>query len=407
MENKYSKSVNTSEKKNYVKSSSRRKSTSLCSYENKCGGCRYIDVEYKEQLKQKQKNVEKLLSKHCVVKPILGMQDPYHYRNKVHSVFGRTSKGVTISGIYEENSHRIINIEKCMIENEKADEIIQTIKGLLKSFKIKTYDEDTEYGLLRHVLVRTGYKTGEIMVILVLSSPIMPSKNNFVKALRKVHPEISTVVVNVNEKKTNMVLGSRDIVLYGKGYITDELCGIKFRISPQSFYQVNPVQTEKLYKKAIALADLSGSEVVVDAYCGIGTIGMTASKFAKKVIGVELNKEAVKDAYNNAKSNDIKNISFVCDDAGKYMVKMAENEEHADVVFMDPPRAGSDEIFLTSVAKLAPEKIVYISCNPETLERDICSLEKKGYKAEVAYPVDMFPMTEHVETVVALHRTNS
>lgn len=377
---------------------------SICPYSKKCGGCSYIDLTYKEQLEIKQKYIEKLLKKHCDVRPILGMSNPYFYRNKVNAAFGRTKKGEIVSGIYEAGTHNIINIEKCMIENEKADEIIQTIKGMLKSIKIKIYDEDTGYGLLRHVMVRTGHVTGQIMVVLVLSSPILPSKNNFVKALRKVHPEITTVVINVNDKKTSMVLGTRDIVIYGKGYIEDVLCGIKYRISPQSFYQINSSQTEIMYKKAINMACLSGKEKVIDAYCGIGTIGMTASRNAGEVIGVELNADAVRDAISNAKANNIKNIRFICDDAGKFMVKMAEAGERADVVFMDPPRAGSDEAFLSALVKLKPKRIVYISCNPETLVRDMEYLENHGYKGETAYPVDMFGCTEHVEVVCVLSK---
>lgn len=378
--------------------------SSVCPYSIKCGGCEYIDMPYKEQLKLKEKQVRKLLNKHCEVKPIIGMANPFNYRNKVHAVLGRNRHGEILSGIYENNSHRIINVESCMIENRNADEIIQSIKGLLKSFKIKVYDEDTGYGLLRHILVRTGHKTGEVMVILVLVSPILPSKNNFVKALRKLHPEISTVVINVNDKKTSMVLGKRDIVLYGKGYIEDVLCGNRYRISPQSFYQINPVQTEVLYNKAIKLAGLTGNEMVIDAYCGIGTIGITASSKAKEVIGVELNPDAVKDAYNNAKINGIKNIKFTCDDAGKFMVKMADNGMTADVVFMDPPRSGSTEEFIDAVVKLSPDRVVYISCNPVTLERDLCYFEKCGYMAVVDYPVDMFAMTEHVETVCLMSK---
>ena len=374
----------------------------ICPYSKKCGGCSYIDLTYKEQLEIKQKYIERLLRKHCEVRPILGMSQPYNYRNKVNAAFGRTKKGEIVSGIYESGTHNIINIEKCMIENEKADEIIQTIKGMLKSFKIKIYDEDTGYGLLRHVMVRVGHATGQILVVLVLSSPILPSKNNFVKALKKVHPEITTVVINVNDKKTSMVLGTRDIVVYGKGYIEDVLCGIKYRISPQSFYQINSEQTEIMYRKAVNMAKLSGKERVIDAYCGIGTIGMTASRMAGEVIGVELNADAVKDAINNAKANNIKNIRFFCDDAGKFMIKMAETGEKADVVFMDPPRAGSDEAFLASVVKLSPKSIVYISCNLETLVRDMEYLEKRGYRGEVAYPVDMFGCTDKIETVVRL-----
>lgn len=374
----------------------------VCRYHKKCGGCEYIEQKYDLQLKEKQRMVSKLLSSHCKVMQIIGMEHPYHYRNKVHAVFGRNRKGEVISGIYEADSHRIIDIDNCMIENEKADEIIQDIKALLKSFKIKTYDEDTGYGLLRHVLIRTGHVTGQIMVVLVLSSPILPSKNNFINAIRKLHPEITTVVINVNDKKTSMVLGERDIVVYGKGYIEDSLCGMKYRISPQSFYQINSVQTEVLYNKAIEYAGLTGNEKVIDAYSGIGTIGITASAYAKEVLCVELNGEAVKDAKANAKLNDVKNIRFVGEDAGIFMVRMAEQGMKADVVFMDPPRAGSDEKFLSSVVRLAPKRVVYISCNPVTLERDVSFLERRGYEAVEACPVDMFPFTYHVETVVLL-----
>lgn len=376
----------------------------ICRYHKKCGGCEYIEKTYEEQLRIKQKTVSKLLSSHCKVKPIIGMENPYHYRNKVHAAFGRNRKGEVISGIYEANSHQIIDIEKCMIENEKADGIIQDIKSLLISFKIKTYDEDTGYGLLRHVLIRTGHATGQIMVVLVLSSPILPSKNNFVKAVRKLHPEISTIIINVNDKKTSMVLGERNIVIYGNGYIEDILCGKKYRISPQSFYQINSIQTEVLYNKAVEYAGLTGTEQVIDAYSGIGTIGITASDYVKEVLCVELNGGAVKDAKFNARINGAKNIRFICEDAGRFMVKIAEQKEKADVVFMDPPRAGSDEKFLESVVRLAPARVVYISCNPVTLERDIRFLEKRGYEAVEACPVDMFPFTESIETVCLISR---
>ena len=284
----------------------------------------------------------------------------------------------------------------------EADAIINDIRGLLKSFKIKIYNEDTGYGLLRHVLIRRGFSTGEIMVVLVLGSPVMPSKNNFVKALRKLHPEITTVILNVNDKRTSMVLGDRETTIYGKGYIEDVLCGLKFRISSKSFYQINPVQTEKLYGKAMELAGLSGTERVIDAYCGIGTIGMVAAKSAKEVIGVELNPDAVRDAVKNAKHNQMKNIRFYQEDAGRFMEKMAALGEKADVVFMDPPRSGSTEQFMKSVVTLAPKKIVYISCDPQTQARDLKYLTRHGYKAMGAYPYDMFPFTKHAENIVLL-----
>ena len=375
-----------------------------CSVNKKCGGCQYLNLSYEEQLKLKQKSVQKLLKDLGKVNPIIGMEDPYYYRNKVHAVFSRDRKGNVICGTYEVKSHRVVPVENCLIEDKKSQEIIQTIKGLLKSFKIKTYDEDTGYGLLRHVLVRRGFKSGEIMVVLVLGSPILPSKNNFVKALRKEHPEITTVVVNVNDKRTSMVLGDREQVIYGPGFIKDQLCGCTFRISPKSFYQVNPVQTEVLYNTAIRYAGLTGKETIVDAYCGIGTIGLAAAKKAKKIIGIELNKDAVRDARINARENHYKNASYYQGDAGEFMVQMAEHGEHVDVVFMDPPRAGSDEKFMDSVVKLNPEKIVYISCNPETLARDLRYMRKKKYKIEKIQPVDMFAWCDHVETVVLMSR---
>ena len=378
-----------------------------CSAAKKCGGCQYQGIAYAEQLKKKQSIEENLLKKFCKVENIIGMKNPYYYRNKVHRTFGRDRKGNAISGTYQEGTHNIVSVEECLIEDRKCQEIIHTIRGMLKSFKIKTYDEDTGYGLLRHVMVRRGFKTGEVMVVLVLGSPIMPSKNNFVKALRKAHPEISTVVLNVNNKRTSMILGEKESTIYGKGFIRDELCGCSFRISPKSFYQVNPIQTEILYQTAIDFAKLTGKEEVIDAYCGIGTIGMVAAKHAKKVIGVELNADAVRDARMNAKENKMTNIEFRQGDAGDFMVAMAEKGQKMDVVFMDPPRAGSDEKFLSSVVKLAPEKVVYISCNPVTLERDLKYMVKHKYEVKKIQPVEMFPFTGHVEVVTCLQRVNS
>lgn len=373
-----------------------------CSVSKKCGSCQYQGIPYKEQLMTKQKKMKKLLGKFGNIKPIIGMDDPFYYRNKVHAVFDRDKKGNIICGTYEAKTHKVVPVEECMIEDKVSQEIIRTIRDMLKSFRIKTYDEDTGYGLLRHVLVRRGFSTDEIMVVLVVGSPIFPSKNNFVKALRKKYPQVTTVVLNVNDKKTSMVLGERDIVIYGKGYIRDTLCGCTFRISPQSFYQVNPVQTEILYKTAIEYAGLGRKETVIDAYCGIGTIGLVAAKRAKNVIGVELNPDAVRDARINAKENKITNASFYQGDAGEFMENMAENGEHADVVFMDPPRTGSDKKFMSSVIKLNPSRIVYISCGPETLARDLEYLTKHGYDVRKIQPVDMFSFTDHCENICLL-----
>ena len=373
-----------------------------CKVWKKCGGCQFQGVPYTEQIKIKQKNMNKLLKKYGNVKPIIGMENPFYYRNKVHAVFDRDKKGNIICGTYEAGTHRVVPVEECMIEDKTSQEIIRAIRDMLKSFRIKTYDEDTGYGLLRHILVRRGFSTDEIMVVLVVASPIFPSKNNFVKALRKKFPQISTVVLNVNDKKTSMVLGERDIVLYGKGFIRDRLCGCTFRISPQSFYQVNPVQTELLYKTAIEYAGLGRKERVIDAYCGIGTIGLVAAGKAREVIGIELNKNAVRDAIVNARENKITNARFYQGDAGEFMEGMVSEGERADVVFMDPPRTGSTEKFLASMVKLGPSRIVYISCGPDTLARDLEFLTKHGYVTRKIQPVDMFSFTEHCEVVCLL-----
>ena len=378
---------------------------SICPVAKKCGGCQFQGIPYEKQLEKKRQLVKQCVGDVRVLAPI-GMTKPEHYRNKVHAAFGRDRKGNVICGVYESGTHRIVPVEGCMIEDERADAIIATIRGLLKSFRIKTYDEDSGYGLLRHVMVRTAHTTGEILVGLVLSSPILPAKNNFVKALRAAHPEITSIVLNVNDRHTSMVLGERNILLYGKGYIEDELCGNRYRISPNSFYQVNAVQTRVLYEKAMEYAQLTGKETVIDAYCGIGTIGMTAAARAKQVIGVELNPSAVRDAIANARRNDCKNITFYNEDAGEYMRRLAAapagERAKVDVVFMDPPRSGSSEAFLEAVTLLAPKRVVYISCDPHTLGRDLDYMRKHGYRPIECQPVDMFPYTDKIECVVIL-----
>ena len=380
-----------------------RKGEAKCPIYRECGGCQYLHLTYDQQLKEKQKRMEELLGGVCPVRPIIGMKEPYHYRNKVHAVFGLDRKNNLISGIYKEGTHRILPVDSCLIEDQKADEIIVTIRSMLRSFKIRVFDENTGYGLLRHVLIRRGFTTGEILVVLVTASPVFPSKNNFVKALREKHPEITTIVQNINGRNTSMVLGDKEHVLYGKGYIEDVLCGLRFRISSRSFYQINSAQTEKLYAKAMELAELTGNETVLDAYCGIGTIGLIASKHAKNVISVELNSDAVRDAVQNAKKNGITNAQFFCNDAGRFMTHMAARGESADVVFMDPPRSGSTEEFIDAVALMQPKRVVYISCGPDTLARDLKVFARHGYRAKEAWPVDLFGWTEHCEVVVSLN----
>lgn len=377
-----------------------------CPVYKKCGGCQLQNLSYTEQLKFKQNKVERLLKKFCKVEPIIGMKNPYHYRNKVQAAFYTDKRGKIISGVYQSGTHHVVGIDSCRIEDVTADKIIVAVRKLLPSFKMTTYNEDTGKGFLRHILVKRGFATNQIMLVLVTGTPVFPSKNNFVKAILKQFPEITTIIQNVNNYNTNLVLGDNQKVLYGKGYIEDMLCGCRFRISPKSFYQINPVQTEVLYNTAMEYADLKGNETVLDTYCGIGTIGIVAAKRgAGRVIGVELNGDAVRDAIVNARANNLKNIRFYKGDAGEFMYEASDEDEKPDVVFMDPPRAGSDTKFLDSLIKMSPETVVYVSCNPETLARDLDYVTKHSdYKVRKIQPVDMFPHTAHVECVCLINR---
>ncbi|MBS1402829.1 MAG: 23S rRNA (uracil(1939)-C(5))-methyltransferase RlmD [Oscillospiraceae bacterium] len=376
----------------------------VCPLAKKCGGCQLQNLRYEEQLHFKQAKEIRLLGRFCHVEEILGMEHPYHYRNKVQAAFGRNRQGQIISGVYQSASHRIVPVSDCMIEDPVADRIIGTIRDLMRSFKIQPYDEDTGRGTLRHVLVKRGFRSGQVMVVLVTGRSMLPGKRNFVKALLERHPEITTIVHNVNGGQTSLVLGAHSEVLYGPGTIDEQLGEFTFRISPRAFYQINPVQTEVLYGKALEFAGLTGTETVIDAYCGTGTIGIFASRSAKEVIGVENNRDAVRDAIRNAKQNHAGNVRFYTADAGEFLQGMALSGERADVVILDPPRAGSDKRFLSSLCRLAPQRIVYVSCNPETLARDLDDLTAHGYRVTKIQPVDMFPHTEHIETVVQLQK---
>ena len=375
----------------------------LCKYAKKCGGCQLQNLEYDDQLGLKQSKVIRLVGSYCHVDEIIGMDEPFHYRNKVQSAFSFRN-GKTFCGIYQSATNRVVPVDDCLLEDKRATAIIKTVSSLVNSFKIKSYDLQTERGFFRHILVRIAQKTGEIMVVLVTAKGEFPHKKNFTEALLSAHPEITTIVWNTNPYKTALMLGDRSETLFGNGYITDELCGLKFRISPRSFYQVNPTQTEILYKKAFEFANLSGKERVIDAYCGTGTIGLTLAKGASEIIGVEVNEDSVRDAIFNAEANGIKNAKFINADAGEFMQTLAQKGEKIDVVVTDPPRAGCSIKFLKSLISLAPKRIVYVSCNPETLSRDLFTLRKGGYKVKKIQPVDMFPFTEHVETVCLLSR---
>lgn len=373
-----------------------------CPLSRKCGGCQLQNMDYPRQLKYKQETVVSLLGKYHHVKPILGMERPYHYRNKVQAAFGLTRGGEVVSGVYQSSSHRIVKVDSCQIEDPAADRIVVTIRKMLPAFRILPYNEDSRRGFLRHVLVRRGFTSGQIMVVLVGASPMFPLKKKFTEELLRRHPEITTVVLNINSQRTSMLLGEREEVLFGRGFIEDTLCGCTFRISPRSFYQINPLQTERLYRTALDMAQLKPTDRVLDAYCGVGTIGIVAARQAGQVVGVELNGDAVRDARVNARRNELENIAFVQADAGEYMVELAQSGEKVDVVLMDPPRAGSDMPFLESLLTLAPSRVVYISCNPETQARDLRTLTKGGYRVAGIQPVDMFPHTSHIECIVLL-----
>ena len=375
-----------------------------CPHYRQCGGCQLQNLPYEQQLEHKQREAVKLLGRFGHVENIIGMEHPFHYRNKVHAAFGLDRHRKVVSGIYQPGSHAIVPVDQCMIEDEKADGIILSIRKMLPEFKIQVYDEFSGSGWLRHVLVKRSFSTGQVMVVLVAASPIFKLQKPFMKKMLELHPEISTVILNIIDRFGPVVLGKREKVIYGSGYIEDVLMGKRFRISPSSFYQINSVQTEALYSLALEFAGLSGTETVLDAYCGTGTIGLCASSLAKQVIGVEINRDAVKDAIANARINGIKNCWFAAGDAGQYMEGLAAEGHRPDVVFMDPPRGGSDERFLSSLIKTSPRKIVYISCNIETQARDMDILLRDGYQVEKLQPVDMFPFTNHIESVALLTR---
>lgn len=377
----------------------------ICPYKS-CGGCDYSHISYNAQLEYKTDYISVLFKEFNVkVNKTLGMDDFLGSRHKVIATFGM-KKNKIISGIYEENSHKIVDITNCPIQNKEANDLIKEIKNIFTSLKIEPFNEDTGRGLVRHVYIRTGYYTREIMVVVVTASEIFPNRSVFVKKLLDFNPNIKTVVQNINSRKTSIVFGDKLRILYGDGYIKDSLLGLEFNISSQSFYQVNPKQTEVLYQEALRMANLNKNDIVFDAYCGIGTISLLAARKAKKVIGVEIVKDAIKDAINNAKMNNIKNAYFVCDDASNYLDEMAKNHQRIDCLFMDPPRKGSDYRFIKALKKIAPKRIIYISCGPDTQVRDLKMLIDM-YKVEEVQPVDLFCQTHHVETVTLLTHTKN
>lgn len=417
------------------------KGSSPCAVSRECGACQYIAVDYAEQLAAKDTLMAAVfapLVAPSALLPILGMDDPYHYRNKVASPYApgrklsnagdahapgkRDGRGSNASrghsskrgqgprheilcGMYAAGTHRIISTDGCLIENIEAQRVIRAIRDLMARFCIEPYREDTNTGFMRHAVVRVGHTSGEILVTLVTNGRAFPGSKSFCRELIKRCPGVTTVVQNVNERQTNIILGECEQSLYGPGFILDRLCGLSFRISSQSFYQVNAQQTEVLYRKAIELAQFSGTETVVDAYCGTGTIGLVAAKMgAAHVFGVDSVASAIHDARENARHNGVENAQFVAADAGDFMRDHVADGQPLDVLLMDPPRAGASEAFLDAAVDSGVKRIVYISCSPQTQARDLIYLKKRGYSVKTVQPVDMFPHTDHIESVVLVER---
>ena len=369
-------------------------------YEKKCGGCPLLALPYREQLAKKQARLQELLGGFAPVKAVQGMAEPLHYRNKAIASFA-TQRGKLVCGLYAEGTHRVLPGADCLLQEEILNKTLAAVLDAARACRWTAYDEDRGTGFLRHTVLRSSC-SGKVLVTLVTPGPDLPGSKNFCTALRKKAPWVVIIVQNINPTRSSAVLGSREKTLYGPGFVLDTLCGTQFAISSRSFYQVNRTQTEVLYKKALELAKLTGRETVIDAYCGIGTIGLCAAPLAKQVIGVERNPAAVKDAAANARRNKIANARFVCADATEWMVAAAGEGLHPDVVFLDPPRAGSTPECIAAVNKMKPRRVVYVSCDPETLARDVAAFTRLGWRAAKFCPVDLFPQTKHVETVVLL-----
>ncbi|MDO5117671.1 MAG: 23S rRNA (uracil(1939)-C(5))-methyltransferase RlmD [Eggerthellaceae bacterium] len=407
-----------------------------CPVAKRCGACQCIDVPYAEQLVTKDAFVRELfadLAPAKAIRPILGMDEPYYYRNKVVSPFApapngrkvqtakrtkgaskaaskgaRSSQSGILTGMYALHSHQLIDTQGCLVENQAANQVVQAIRSIMLKHDMQPYNEDTGQGFIRHAVIRVGHASGEMLVTIVTNGEEFHSSKAFCRELVKRCPAITTIVQNVNTSATNVILGSRERVLYGPGFILDTLCGLSFRISSRSFYQVNALQTEVLYETAMELADVIDARAIIDAYCGTGTIGLVAAKRSgAQVIGVDSVESAIADARQNARHNGIENAQFVAADATQFMLKQAAEGEAVDLVFMDPPRAGSTPDFLDALATLAPARVVYISCNPQTQVRDLQILSEHGYAVKAVQSVDMFPHTKHVETVVLLSREMS
>ncbi len=373
-----------------------------CRYFEQCGGCQIQHFSNAEQRDFKQKLVYKSLKSFGKIKSLEMMTSAQGYRNKCVHSFARAKDGTIISGLYQNYSHRVIAIERCYIHDERADKIAATARQLMTELSIDPYNEDTKKGHIRHLVTRVAQGTGQLLVTIVTGSTELPNKDKLIKKLIKAHPQITGIVQNINGKKTSLILSQRQKLLYGKAEIIDQLCDKQFKIASQSFYQVNRLQTEKLYHYALKLADVKKHERVLDAYCGIGTISLLLAERAKSVVGVELNKTAIANANQNAKLNGINNVEFVAADAAQYLKQ--KKKAKFDIVVLDPPREGCSKLLIEGLIKQSPKKIVYISCNVATQARDLKQLKRVGYKVKQIKPFDLFVYSNHVECIVLMER---
>lgn len=377
-----------------------------CPIYKECGGCQIQHMTYEGQLQAKEKNVRDVMQRigklgDIHVHPVLGMEEPWRYRNKAQVPVGEKD-GRFVAGFYQKRSHEIIDMDKCIIQYEKNDEVIQHVKDICEKLEVRPYDEKNHKGTLRHIMTRTAYTTGEVMVVLVTRTPELPHKNAIIEALVENIEGLKSIVHNVNPKKTNVIMGDSTRVLWGEEVIHDYIGDVKFAISARSFYQVNPEQTKVLYEKALEYADIQGEETVIDAYCGIGTISLFLAQKAKKVYGVEIVPQAIEDAKKNAELNDMTNVEFEAGPAEVVIPTWYKDGIRADVLVVDPPRKGCDEALLNTILAMKPKRVVYVSCNPATLARDLRILEDGGYKTTEVQPVDMFPQTMHCEAVAKI-----
>lgn len=378
-----------------------------CETYKRCGGCGLRHIKYEETLKMKQNAIQSLVNKtlknKVQVEETLGMEKPYHYRNKAQYPVGIDKQGNPIMGTFANRTHEIIPISTCLIQNEKTEKIAKFIFEFIVKNRISIYNEKNQKGLIRHIVTKIGIKTNEIMCIIVINGKNIPKENELIKELTEKFPEVKTIVKNINTKNTNVILGKENIAIYGSGSIKDKLGDLTFKISPLSFYQVNPIQATKLYQIGVELADISKNDIVFDLYCGIGTISLFMAPYAKKVYGIEIVKEAIVDAKENAKKNNIENVEFYTGDVEIVLDDLINKQNIVpDIIMIDPPRKGLDKKSIENILNIKPKKVIYISCNPATLVRDLSFLERK-YEIRKIKGVDMFPFTSHVECVSVLH----